>query len=225
MEGYEPFDPIFGYLFNSYYEAMGARHPRPARGLLTRPSAARVMAYRAHVDLAMERLLSLPAPKGVRDLTVLGLAHEEQHQELILMDILSLFAVSPLVPAYAPDAARPEPAARPPSFAEVRGGRVEIGRDEGPFAFDNESPRHETLLSALSPGQPTGHQRRMAGVHGGRRLSAPRVLAGGRLGEGLYGGMGGAALLGTRWPSVADNDASRAAPGGSRGPRGPRQLL
>ncbi len=148
VEGYEPFDPIFGYLFNSYYEAMGARHPRPARGLLTRPSAARVMAYRAHVDLAMERLLSLPAPKGVRDLTVLGLAHEEQHQELVLMDILSLFAVSPLVPAYAPDAARPEPAARPPSFVEVRGGRVEIGRDEGPFAFDNESPRHETLLSA-----------------------------------------------------------------------------
>src|SRR5665213_2006742 len=101
---YAPFDPDFGYLFNSYYEAMGARHPRPARGLLTRPSHGRILAYRAHVDAEMERLLAVPVAPGVAELIVLGLAHEEQHQELILMDVLNLFAASPLRPVYAGEA-------------------------------------------------------------------------------------------------------------------------
>jgi len=147
LAGYQPFDPAFGYLFNSYYEAMGARHPRPARGLLTRPSGARIMAYRTHVDAAMELLLAAPIAREAADLIVLGLAHEEQHQELILMDILNLFAASPLAPVYAADGPTPSAAARPLGYVEVAGGRVEIGAGQGGFAFDNEAPRHEVLLS------------------------------------------------------------------------------
>ena len=79
--GYAAYDPAYGYLFNSYYEAVGARHPRPARGLLTRPSLAEVANYRAHVNGAMTQLLQRPVGAAVRDLVVLGLAHEEQHQE------------------------------------------------------------------------------------------------------------------------------------------------
>jgi dimethylhistidine N-methyltransferase len=150
LAGYQPFDPGFGYLFNSYYEAMGARHPRPARGLLTRPSGAQIMAYRAHVDGAMERLLATPLAREVGDLIVLGLAHEEQHQELILMDILNLFAASPLAPAYAATAPTPSPAARALRYVELAGGRIEIGAGRGGFAFDNETPRHEVLLAPFA---------------------------------------------------------------------------
>src|SRR6202007_2470250 len=95
LAGYKPFDPRFGYLFNSYYEALGSRQPRPARGLLTRPSLDDVLSYRAHVDAGMARLmetldLDLADPE-LAPLIELGLAHEQQHQELILMDILHLF--------------------------------------------------------------------------------------------------------------------------------------
>jgi dimethylhistidine N-methyltransferase len=150
LAGYDAFDPAFGYLFNSYYEAMGARHPRPARGLLTRPSVAQVMAYRRHVDRAMERLLAGPVGPSVADLVVLGLAHEEQHQELILMDILNLFAASPLGPAYAGDAPVPLAAEKPLSDIDIGGGRVAVGRDPAGFAFDNEAPRHEVLLAPFA---------------------------------------------------------------------------
>src|SRR3954453_21399625 len=90
LPGYRVFDPRFGYLFNSYYEALGARQPRPARGLITRPTLDDVMAYRAHVDAGMARLLESLDP-ALEPLVELGLAHEQQHQELILMDILHLF--------------------------------------------------------------------------------------------------------------------------------------
>ncbi len=146
LAGYELFDPRFGYLFNSYYEAVGARHPRPARGLLTRPSAAEVLAYRAHVDAAMERLLAGAIEPNVRDLVILGLAHEEQHQELILMDVLNLFAASPVHPAYAPDGPVPESSDLTPEWVSFAGGLVEIGADGGEFSFDNEFPRHQVLL-------------------------------------------------------------------------------
>jgi len=145
LPGYQVFDPAFGYLFNSYYETVGPRHPRPARGLITRPPLERVLAYRAHVDAAMERLLaSAPAPRVV-DLVILGLAHEQQHQELILMDVLHLFAQSPLAPAYG---AGYEPAAAraPLEWIELHGGCVAIGADGAGFAFDNEAPRHDVLL-------------------------------------------------------------------------------
>jgi dimethylhistidine N-methyltransferase len=148
LPDYRVFDAGYVYLFNSYYEAIGARHPRPARGLLTRPSLDEILAYRAHVDAGMSRLLASPLERPVRDLVALGLAHEEQHQELILMDILNLFAASPLKPAY--DARRPHAAvARAgPGFVDLPGGVVRIGAGgEEDFAFDNETPRHDVLLA------------------------------------------------------------------------------
>ena len=146
LGGYRVFDPKFGYLFNSYYEAVGPRQPRPARGLLTRPSLADVLAYRAHVDAGMARLLS----GDIAPLTALldlGLAHEEQHQELILMDILHLFAQSPLSPAYAPHRAAPAALeCTPLTYASFSGGLVEIGHGDNGFMFDNEGPRHKVWL-------------------------------------------------------------------------------
>ncbi|THD62606.1 ergothioneine biosynthesis protein EgtB [Phenylobacterium sp.] len=146
LAGYKPFDPRFHYLFNSYYEALGPRQPRPQRGLLTRPSLDDVIAYRAHVDAAMGRLLADGAGE-LAPLLDLGLAHEEQHQELILMDILHLFAQSPLQPAYAPPrhAAHGHPA-DPLRFVGYEGGLVEIGHDGAGFGFDNEGPRHKVWL-------------------------------------------------------------------------------
>ena len=153
LAGYRIFDPRFGYLFNSYYEAVGARHPRPTRGLITRPSVADVLAYRAHVDAGMARLLA-DGPGDLADLVELGLSHEEQHQELILMDILHLFAQSPLAPAFAPPRAAPEaPPAGPLTYAAFQGGLVEIGHDGTGFAFDNEGPRHRVWLEPFRLGE------------------------------------------------------------------------
>lgn len=146
LQDYEAFDPAFSYLFNSYYEAVGPRHPRPERGLLTRPSADEVLAYRAHVDAGMERLLC-ELPAALAPLVELGLAHEEQHQELLLMDVLHLFSRSPLSPAYSPCPSRIYPSAGPIKWLNVEGGVVEIGAaEEGGFAFDNETPRHKVYL-------------------------------------------------------------------------------
>jgi dimethylhistidine N-methyltransferase len=148
---YAAFDPRFSYLFNSYYEALGPRQPRPSRGLLTRPSTETVIAYRRHVDRAMEEVLaSTILTEDQRALVVLGFAHEEQHQELLLTDILHLFAQNPLRPAYDKALSLAEANAEPGplTFTAFQGGIVEIGRAaeaEG-FAFDNEGPRHQVLL-------------------------------------------------------------------------------
>jgi len=146
--GYQVFDERFHYLFNSYYEALGERRARDARGLVTRPSASDVVAYRRHVDAAMEAFAPVWS-EAHADLVELGLAHEEQHQELILTDILHLFAQTPSRPAYRADLPRP-PALDPGPVGRVDypGGVVEIGRPAGAagFAFDNESPRHRTFL-------------------------------------------------------------------------------
>ena len=144
LPGYRPFDPAFGYLFNSYYETVGPRHPRPARGLVTRPDLEQVIAYRHWVDAGMERLLARPLSPDVAFLVELGLAHEEQHQELILMDVLHLFSQSPLKPAYGPGFE--PPAAGSMGWIAFEGGRVAIGAETDGFTFDNEGPRHETLL-------------------------------------------------------------------------------
>jgi len=144
LADYRPFEPAFGYLFNSYYEAVGPRHPRPARGLITRPTLDEVLAYRRWVDAAMERLLAADASPEVVFLVELGLAHEEQHQELMLMDVLHLFAQSPLKPAYGPGF---EPSvAGSLNWVAIDGGRISIGAEDDGFAFDNEGPRHEALL-------------------------------------------------------------------------------
>ena len=150
--GFAPFQPAFRVLFNSYYNGVGAKHPRPQRGLLTRPSLAEVLAYRADVDARMLRLL----PTLVRDaalgaLVELGLQHEQQHQELLLTDVLHLLSCNPLFPAYAeqPPAAASAKAAL--QWLPLAGGVAEIGHSVGGggvhrFAFDNESPRHRVYV-------------------------------------------------------------------------------
>ena len=149
LPGYRVYDPAWGYLFNSYYEAIGARHPRAERGLLSRPSLAEVLGYRAHVDAAMRDLLAHQgaAAGQVTALTQLGIHHEQQHQELILTDVLHLFARNPLAPAYRP----PQPhvtlqAQRSLAWIDYAEGLYEIGHSGNSFAFDNEGPRHRVFL-------------------------------------------------------------------------------
>jgi ergothioneine biosynthesis protein EgtB len=145
LRGYTVFDERWPRLFNSYYESLGPRHARPQRGLLSRPSLTEVKAYRAHVDAALADLLP-HAPAEARSLIELGCHHEQQHQELLLTDILHAFSCNPLLPAY--DVAPPA-RARPPEQAWLNhaGGIVEIGHDGQGFAFDNEGPRHQALLA------------------------------------------------------------------------------
>ncbi|MBA2672904.1 ergothioneine biosynthesis protein EgtB [Ramlibacter sp.] len=151
-EGYTPFDARYFHLFNSYYESLGPRHPRPQRGLLTRPSVDEVLVYRTHVDAAMQRFLTQAddaAWSAAARLVELGLHHEEQHQELILTDILHMLSCNPLLPAYRKaDAPALRLAAGVPAlrWLDGAGGVVEIGHAQEAFAFDNETPRHSRLL-------------------------------------------------------------------------------
>ncbi len=150
LTGYDAFDPALRYLFNSYYESVGPRHPRPQRGLLTRPTVAEVARYRAHVDVAMEKLIDRCEPEAwsrVASLVELGLHHEQQHQELLLMDIKHVLSCNPLDPVYADTGPAP-PAAAPaePRMLEHAGGMVAIGHAGEGFSFDNELPAHETFL-------------------------------------------------------------------------------
>ncbi|MDM0039834.1 ergothioneine biosynthesis protein EgtB [Variovorax sp. J22G21] len=150
--GYAPFDTRFHYLFNSYYEALGPRHPRPQRGLLTRPSVDEVHAYRAHVDEAVLALLdtaSAPLWAQIEPIVALGLQHEQQHQELLVTDILHALSCNPLLPAYRPAqgpslrlAALPAPV----RWLAHAGGLAQVGHAGEGFAFDNETPRHQLLL-------------------------------------------------------------------------------
>ena len=146
---YEAFDSRFDFLFNSYYEAVGARHPRPMRGLLTRPTLKQVLEYRRHVDMQMRSLLGKPLQREVDALLQLGLAHEEQHQELLVMDALHLFAQSALKPVFDPD----WPLAAGGRTAEFRrsaGGWTRIGASTMHFAFDNEGPQHRVWLTPFA---------------------------------------------------------------------------
>ena len=151
VPGYQPFEPRWFPLFNSYYESLGSRHPRPERGLLTRPSLAQVQAYRAHVDAAVQALCRQAGEAvwaSAAPLLELGLQHEQQHQELILTDILHAFWCNPLLPAYAPSPHRLHLASGQPALRWLQGpeGAVEIGHAGPGFAFDNERPRHRTWL-------------------------------------------------------------------------------
>lgn len=143
--GYRPFDAAYAYLFNSYYEGLGPRHPRPQRGLLSRPPLGDIAEYRLHVDEAMARLIEERAGE-VAGLVTLGLHHEQQHQELILTDILHAFSCNPLLPAYAPGTPESPKAADPLRWHEHPGGIAGIGHAGDGFAFDNETPRHQGLL-------------------------------------------------------------------------------
>jgi len=142
---YRTFDERFALLFNSYYESLGPRHPRPQRGLLTRPSLDEVLAYRAHVDAALRAFLP-QADAAALARVRLGLQHEQQHQELLLTDVKHLLSLNPLQPSYRPaDGATPG-AATPLRWLGFEGGRVEVGHRGPGFAFDNETPRHPVLL-------------------------------------------------------------------------------
>ena len=148
--GYEEFHPKFCYLFNSYYNQIGKMHPRPERGLLSRPSAADIRAYRDHVDRAMARLVETAAEDLVTDiapLVALGLAHEEQHQELLLTDIKHALYQNSLKPAaYEHSIEVGASAPRALQFENMEGGLCDIGWNGDGFAFDNEGPRHKVFL-------------------------------------------------------------------------------
>jgi ergothioneine biosynthesis protein EgtB len=146
LPGYRLFHPQFGYLFNSYYEAVGDRHPRAERGLLSRPTVAEVYAYRAHVDRSMEDLLTTAFSPDLAELVTLGLHHEQQHQELLLTDIKHILALNPLRPAYRDDLVTSNPPAKPLQWLKYPGGLYTIGHQGDEFAFDNELPRHQTYL-------------------------------------------------------------------------------
>lgn len=146
--GFREYDPRFRYLFNSYYEAVGPRHPRPQRGLVTRPGIAEVAGYRAAVE---EQLLqgfeSGALDDGATSLAELGCHHEQQHQELLLMDAKHLLSTHPFAPVYVERPADDDRPAPPLTWRKVAGGLVEIGHDGSGFAFDNEGPRHLTHLA------------------------------------------------------------------------------
>jgi ergothioneine biosynthesis protein EgtB len=152
LPGYTIFDERFPFLFNSYYVAAGPRHARPERGLITRPSGEDVSAYRAHVDAAVARMIeSVPADgaDGVFSILEIGLNHEQQHQELLLTDILHAFAQNPTDPAYESVWRAPHAAAGPRGFVPVPAGIHTIGHEGDGFCFDNERPRHDTLIPEL----------------------------------------------------------------------------
>ncbi len=148
--GYRSFDPAYGELFNSYYQSVGAPFPRAERGVVSRPGVEDVAHYRAHVDAAMLALLDRPVDGPTSSLVELGIHHEQQHQELLLMDIKHVLACNPLRPAYdelpAPAPARPGSA----TWTKHAGGSYRIGHAGQSFGFDNEFPRHEVHLEPFA---------------------------------------------------------------------------
>jgi ergothioneine biosynthesis protein EgtB len=153
MGPYRPFHKDFAYLFNSYYEAVGPRHPRPRRGLLTRPSVGEIFRYRAHVDAALtERLerLDEAAWSRLRPVVELGCHHEEQHLELALTDIKHAFAQNPLRPAYRDLPASPSDSVPPFNWLPFVAGVRRIGHDGPGFAFDNECPAHRVFVEPFA---------------------------------------------------------------------------
>lgn len=148
---FQPFQPAFRILFNSYYNGIGERYPRAKRGLLTRPSMDDVRAYRANVDARIGRLLADQAGnRQLASLIELGLQHEQQHQELILTDVLHLLAQNALFPAYSDDTPLPAHSVAAQAWVAFAGGLAEIGHDGEGFCFDNELPRHRHYLAPFA---------------------------------------------------------------------------
>ncbi len=154
--GYAPFDERFRYLFNSYYESLGPRHPRPQRGLLTRPTLDEVHAYRRHVDEGVIELFESADAKTmalIAPIATLGLNHEQQHQELMLTDILHALSCNPLLGAYRPDDPRqqaPSLTAVPMQWLRHGAGVHRVGHEGPGFSFDNETPCHSTFIRPFS---------------------------------------------------------------------------
>jgi ergothioneine biosynthesis protein EgtB len=144
--GYTPVDPDYQFLFNSYYEAVGPRHSRPQRGLLSRPGTAEIGMYRLAVDETMTAFLGGDLTARQAWLVDLGLNHEQQHQELLLMDIKHVLAANPTRPAYQAAPATASTVLGADEWIEHPGGVVTVGHQGRSFAFDNETPAHDTLL-------------------------------------------------------------------------------
>ncbi len=156
VRGYRVFDERFGYLYNSYYVSAGPRHDRPKRGLVTRPSSDEVAAYRAHVDAAVERLVGKAEPNELRKLlpiVEIGLNHEQQHQELIITDILHVLAQNPAAPAYDKNWRMPRgekgQESKRDGFVKIPDGVHTVGDDGSGFVFDNERPTHGELIQPV----------------------------------------------------------------------------
>lgn len=153
---FKPHHPAFRVLFNSYYHGIGNQHPRPRRGLITRPSLAEVEDYRSNVDARMAALIliaaALPPARGAElvQLVTLGLQHEQQHQELLQTDVLHLLSCNPMLPAYADGAVLPLALVLPLRWQQHPGGVVEIGHAGDGFCFDNELPRHRQFVEPFA---------------------------------------------------------------------------
>jgi len=187
--GFQPHHPAYRVLFNSYYNGVGDQHPRPQRGLITRPGLAEVLAWRAAVDARVAALLAAVASTGdavtataLAGLVTLGLQHEQQHQELLLTDLLHLFGCSPLAPAWRPLPAAVAAASVPPCqpaqpplrWLAQDGGLVEIGHAGSGFAFDNETPRHSVFLRPYALAQQPVSQAQWADFIADGGYSDPR---------------------------------------------------
>ncbi|HEX7816713.1 ergothioneine biosynthesis protein EgtB [Dyella sp.] len=144
---YRPYNADWHYLFNSYYQSVGPMHARPHRGLLSRPSLAEVLDYRRYVDDAVQDILASDINEEMASIVTLGLQHEQQHQELLLTDILHALYSNPLKPAYSTGSDTPATASVPMNFVNGHEGLVQVGHDAEGFAFDNESPRHRVWLA------------------------------------------------------------------------------
>lgn len=148
LPDYKPYDEMYQFLYNSYYVSAGERHARDKRGLISRPSSAEIADYRSHVDNAMARLIAEVAPTNsdVHDLVILGLHHEQQHQELLLMDIKHVLSTNPTHPKYHEREANEQSVTPEIGWHEFAGGLTEIGHTGDGFQFDNETPRHTRFL-------------------------------------------------------------------------------
>ena len=221
---YRAFDPSYAFLFNSYYEALGSRQPRPLRGLITRPTLEEILAYRAHVDAGMENFWRRPPSARAMNLVELGCHHEQQHQELLLTDILHLFAQNPLGPVYRHDDVVNGSAPSPAGEVNHAGGLVEIGAAPEGFAFDCERPRHRVFIAPfrLADRLVSNAEWMDFVADGGYRRPAVAV---GRLGAVLRRRMDGAQLLGKARRRLLDHDFFGPAAGRSGGAGGPCQLF
>jgi ergothioneine biosynthesis protein EgtB len=150
VPGYRALQPAYEYLFNSYYEAVGPRHPRPQRGMITRPGVAEISHYRRHVTEAVASLLDGGVGAECESLVELGIQHEQQHQELVLMDAKHLLSLNPLYPAYASEKAADAGDVPALGWSRFPGGLCEIGHAGAGFHFDNEGPRHRVWVEPFA---------------------------------------------------------------------------
>jgi ergothioneine biosynthesis protein EgtB len=147
--GYRPFHPDFVWLFNSYYNAVSAQAEKKLRASFSRPTVEEILAYRDYVDAAMEDFAAGDVPEAARERIVLGLNHEQQHQELLLTDVKNAFWSNPLHPVYAQAPLAPARETSPVQWVDFAGGVAEIGYKGNDFCFDNETPRHKVYLETF----------------------------------------------------------------------------